>query len=60
MKTVKVVILHWTFVMLKAVLTDIFLVTKIKFVFHALLVAKVVKLQISQLVLDVTVDIMLL
>lgn len=30
MRTVKVVILHWTFVMLKAVLTDIFLVTKKK------------------------------
>lgn len=60
MKTVKVVILHWTFVMLKAVLTDIFLVTKKKIVFHALLVAKVAELQIFQHVLDVTADIMLL
>lgn len=46
--------------MLKAVLTDIFLVTKKKIVFHALLVAKVAELQIFQHVLDVTADIMLL
>lgn len=60
MRTVKVVILHWTFVMLKVVLTDIFSVAKGKSVFHALLVVKVAELQIFQHVLDVTADIMLL
>lgn len=57
MRTVKVVILHWTFVMLKAVLMDIFSVTEEKFAFHVLLDVKDAELQIFQHVLDVTADI---
>jgi len=57
MRTVKVVTLHWTFVMIQVVLTDTFSVTEGKYVSHALLVARAAELQIFQHVLDVTVDI---
>jgi len=57
MRTVKVVTLHWMFVMLQVVSTDTFSVTEGKYVSHALLVARAVKLQIFQHVLDVIVDI---
>lgn len=57
MRTVKVVTLPWTFVMLQVVSTDTFSVTEGKFVSHALLVARAAELQIFQHVLDVTVDI---
>lgn len=57
MRTVKVVTLHWTFVMIQVVLTDTFSVTEGKYVSHALLAARAVGPQIFQHVLDVTVDI---
>lgn len=57
MRTVKVVTLHWTFVMIQVVLTDTFSVTEGKYVSHALLAARAVEPQIFQHVLDVTVDI---
>lgn len=57
MRTVKVVTLHWTFVMLKVVSMDTFSVTEGKHASHALLAARAVKPQIFQHVLDVTVDI---
>lgn len=57
MRTVKVVTLHWTFVMPQVVSMDTFSVTEGKYVSHALLVARAAKPQIFQHVLDVTVDI---